>query len=242
MAAHQQNPEPAAPEQNKNKPNIFLTILLILLGVVVVLIGGILLGTILGGGLSDRGGSPGAPPVAVPTVGPNEPYAIANANVNVRSGPGTNYPSYGVAPMGSSAPVIGVSPDSGWWVVSISADVAADGRGWVSAAYVLAYNANNVPVIQPPAPPPDITPPPVQPGSQTVVTTEPVNVRSGPGNQFETYGKVPRGTTLEAVGRSDDSRWVAVKIPTSYNPQGIGWVNAAYLEPFDPSKLTIMPQ
>ena len=70
-----------------------------------------------------------------------------------------------------------------------------------------------------------------------VQTTEPVNVRAGPGNEFPSYGKVPAGTPLQAVGISQDGGWVAVKAPV---PNGIGWVSAAYLQPFDPSSLPTM--
>ncbi len=85
--------------------------------------------------------------------------------------------------------------------------------------------------------PPDVVPPPPAPGSVVVQTTEPVNVRAGPGNEFPSYGKVPAGTPLQAVGISQDGGWVAVMAPV---PSGIGWVSAAYLQPFDPSSLPTM--
>ncbi len=101
-------------------------------------------------GNSGTPSTPAPPEVIVPTPLPGSPSATALEPVNVRSGPGTNYPSYGVAAPGTQAEVIGVSPDGGWWVVSISIEYAPDGRGWVSADWVSVENAEGVPVIEPP--------------------------------------------------------------------------------------------
>jgi uncharacterized protein YraI len=204
----------------------------------------LVLGVMLGGLLVDRAGSdvadPNDPTVAPPAPPPGAPHAVANAYVNVRSGPSTDYPIYGVASPGQSAEIAGVSPDRGWWVLKIPTTASADGLGWVSAGYVTAFNAENVPVVQPPPPPPDIKPPTPESGSKTVVTSEPVNVRSGPGNQFPSYGKVHRGTVLIALGKSADAKWVTVKISVEVTPTGVGWVNASYLEPFDPGALPLV--
>jgi uncharacterized protein YraI len=57
-----------------------------------------------------------------------------------------------------------------------------------------------------------------------------INVRVGPSNQTESYGKVPVGTTFQIVGISDDSKWYAASIPTAIAPDGVGWVNANYVD------------
>ena len=62
------------------------------------------------------------------------PMATALEPINVRSGPGKAYESYGVASIGDTAEIIGVSADGSYWVVKISTDIAPDGRGWVPAA------------------------------------------------------------------------------------------------------------
>ena len=182
---------------------------------------------------------PDAPPVEpVPPV-TGEPYVTATTAVNVRSGPSTSYPIYGVAQPGASAPVSGISPDGGWYVITIPETYSPDGTAWVSADYatLTGATADELPIVQPPPPPPDVIPPTPEIGSIVVQTTEPVNVRAGPGNEFPSYGKVPIGTPLQAVGISQDGNWVAVIIPTSIAPSGIGWVNSAYLQPFDPASL-----
>ena len=78
------------------------------------------------------------------------PTATALEPINVRTGPGKEYESLGVASIGEIAEIIGKSEDGKYWVVKLSTEISPDGRGWVLATYVKAENAENVPVI--PAP------------------------------------------------------------------------------------------
>ncbi len=91
------------------------------------------------------------PPVELPPPDTNQAYGrvIAPIGVNVRTGPGPNYPIIGVAPYGAEGEIIGVSPDGSWWVSPVNG--APNNQGWVSADYVEAFNTENVPVVQPPA-------------------------------------------------------------------------------------------
>ena len=93
----------------------------------------------------------GSPIVENPELPEDAPIAEAIDTVNVRSGPSTDYPSYGLANAGDRALILGISEDSLWWVVELPTYVAPDGRGWVSAGYVNATNADEVPVIETPS-------------------------------------------------------------------------------------------
>ena len=92
----------------------------------------------------------GSPIVENPELPEDAPIAEAVDTVNVRTGPSTDYPSYGLANAGDRALILGISEDSLWWVVELPTYVAPDGRGWVSAGYVNATNADDVPVIETP--------------------------------------------------------------------------------------------
>lgn len=177
--------------------------------------------------------APTVPPASAlpPTPKPYTPYLITTANVNVRSGPSTEYPSYGVATQGTSFSVTGMSYDGGWWVVAIPTAITPDSQGWISADYANAYYVDNVPIVKPPDLPPDVPVVPTPaPNTATATTLEPLNVRSGPGNVYPSYGKVPSGTTFEVIGKSEDGRFWVVSIPTSVAPDGQGWISAAYCE------------
>jgi uncharacterized protein YraI len=223
--------EPTSSDQDSNGGSAGKTIgiiLLTLVGVVVVLVLGFFLAQVISGDSNTADASD--PTVVAPTPAPNTPYLVANTHVNVRSGPGTQYPVYGVSSPGQSAEVTGVSPDYTWWVIRIPTSVAPDGQGWMSADYVTVYNTENVPVVQPPPPPPEVQPSPPDTSGAYGVTTDVINVRVGPSNQTESYGKVPVGTTFQIVGISDDGKWYAASIPTAIAPDGVGWVNANYVD------------
>jgi uncharacterized protein YraI len=79
---------------------------------------------------------------------PATPVGTATTHLNVRAGPGTGYPILGELEPDQSVEITGVSPDGSWWQIRFAG--AADGRGWVSAAYVAARNTENVPIIKPP--------------------------------------------------------------------------------------------
>ncbi len=91
---------------------------------------------------------------------------LAERNINVRSGPGTNYPIISALQTGQSAPVIGQNEAGDWWQIEI---FGAD--GWVLASLVTAQNTGDVPVVATPAPPltPIATATPV-PTSTPIVT------------------------------------------------------------------------
>ena len=110
--------------------------------------------------------------VDIPEPDPGSPIAtvIAPEGVFVRTGPGTYYPSLGVAPLGETGTITGVSEDGQWWV--IEAPAVQGGQVWVSAAFVQAVNADNVPVVPTPVlPTPVPTPSPVPPPSPSISFT-----------------------------------------------------------------------
>jgi uncharacterized protein YraI len=148
-----------------------------------------------------------AAPVVPATPPTGAPTATAVEYVNVRTGPGTNYPVLGVASPGASAQVTGKSADGGWWQVSIPTTLAASGFGWVSASYVVTSNTGSVPVVSaPPAPPtvPATPPPPASGVSCVLVSQSPAD-----------------GTTL-TIGSPFTTTWVLK------NTGGVAWNSSTY--------------
>ncbi len=103
---------------------------------------------------SSKAGEVPASGAAAPA--PGGPGATAATDLNIRGGPGVEYAVVGALRTGQSAEITGVSPDGGWWQIRLLGQVAD--RGWVSARYVTAQNAANVPVVLPPGPPATATP------------------------------------------------------------------------------------
>jgi uncharacterized protein YgiM (DUF1202 family) len=103
-----------------------------------------------------------------PTLTPTDtrtpqPQAIAASTVNLRAGPGTNYPIVGSLPPNTAAPIVGRSADASWWQLQEPTGQTA----WVAASVVQASQTENVPVVV--APPPPATPTP----APTPVPTKP---------------------------------------------------------------------
>ncbi len=124
---------------------------------------------LVNGGPVDPVSPESRPPIEFPTPAPSMPAGtvIAPDGVNIRSGPGTNYPIIGFAPNGTTGTLIGRSNDDQWWAAG--APNLPGGVAWVAAAYVQATNADGLPIIQAPAPPaPVVTPTPQPTASPTI--------------------------------------------------------------------------
>jgi uncharacterized protein YraI len=174
--------------------------------------------------LADGTVSSGDPiPVETPQAG--SPTVTANTPVNVRSGPSTDFPILGGLQAGESAEVVGKNQDGSWWAIDIPTSYAADGIGWVSAAFVTASNTDSVQPIPTPTPPANIQPPEGGAGS-LVLVKETLNVYAGPGKEFDVLGKLPANTIVPVNSVSSDGRWLEVGISG-----GTGWIRSAYTVP-----------
>lgn len=145
------------------------------------------------------------PPTNTPEPAPTStPFVVVqSAPVRARLGPGTVYDDAGELASGGELTVIARSDDSTWWLVC-----CLDGQEvWVPAEAVAAQGSlEGVTVAAniPPAPTPTDTP---EPKPFVVVAAPLVNLRTGPGTEFDLLGQAPQGTRLEIVGRNEASDW-----------------------------------
>ncbi len=100
------------------------------------------------------------PPTATPTP---KPIVTINNDMNVRGGPGTNYPIIGTASPGQQYPITGKNPVGDWWKINYKNKV-----GWVYTPLVTATNSESVKVAvrippTPKPPTPTRTPRPARP-------------------------------------------------------------------------------
>ena len=110
---------------------------------------------------------------STPTPAPTEePELIevdenSSTKVNVRSGPGTNYPVIDQLDPGEDVPVTGFNFDSSWWQIDLGdVDDAAGSAGWVYAEIVqFRGDINDLTVAEAPPPPPTATPAPIEPAT-----------------------------------------------------------------------------
>ena len=105
--------------------------------------------------------SPTSPPTPTPTPTSQSPTVTISRAMNVRAGPGTNYPILGQASPGEQYPISGKNPAGGWWQIIYGGQYA-----WLYSPLVTATNPELVqvaPVIPAPPPTPIPTATPVPP-------------------------------------------------------------------------------
>jgi uncharacterized protein YraI len=149
--------------------------------------------------------APAAPaPQPLPPPAAGTPTVTAIEFVNVRSGPGTNYPAYGVAAPGASAEVTGKSQDGAWWQVKVPTTFAPSGLAWVSASFVIPQNTASVPVVAaPPAPPTTITPAPPATATCQIVSQSPADNSVLAANTAYTFTWVIKNTSTTKWDQSE---------------------------------------
>jgi hypothetical protein len=105
--------------------------------------------------------TPTEAPTRTPTLTPPpaRPQAVASITVNVRSGPGTNFPVIATLPPNVPIAIVGRNDSATWWQIE-----GPDGsRGWVAASVVQASPNVDVPIAQAPALPAQPSPTPAPP-------------------------------------------------------------------------------
>lgn len=169
-----------------------------------------------------------AAPVEVPAPGvkagslPGGPtgYVLVR-RLNIRTGPGTDYPVLGVAGYQEVVSLTGRNSEMSWLQIR-----RANGQqGWASASFIVASAAHlaALPIIDGAPPPPVPEPPSVQPFG--IVTAYRLNVRAGPDSHQAIIGQLNRRQVVSLVGRNPRSTWLQIRL----RDHSQGWVSARYI-------------
>lgn len=169
--------------------------------------------------------------------------AVLLTSAFLRDGANPSAAILGVAPAGATGEIVGRSQDNAWWQLRVPSTQAADGLGWIEAAYAFAFNAGNVPlaggvVVEPTIAPTQPLVLATRPAGSTTsggllkigTTTDTVNMRAGPGNQYDSYGVLATGTSGVIVATNPEGTWVAFSVPVSIAKDGKGWISALYVK------------
>ncbi len=167
------------------------------------------------------------------------PYVQLVDLTNVRSGPATTFDIVGRLAAGNAAPVVGRLESNDWWQIEV--EFEPDGKGWVFAEVVeFVGDASAVPIVEgPEAPIEEATETGDTAGDSTEQATESteqatdtsptieipaggVNVRAGPGLEFELLGRLDEGTSMPVVAKNDTGEWWQIIYADAEN--GLAWV------------------
>lgn len=152
------------------------------------------------------------PPTITPTVSPVA--GTTTSEINVRVDTSTASQSLGTVPAFSAIQVIGKDTSGLWFRVLINNEA-----GWVRADYVQLTDATaEVPVFIADA----------GNGSARGVVLRGVNVRSGPGQDFDSLGLLNQNDVIPLLGKDASAAWIKISYPVSTD--GTGWVAAEYLQ------------
>ncbi len=164
----------------------------------------------------------------MPTQTMAVPSAVAELNippvegttttqVNVRSGPSTASESLGLIGPFVKVEVIGKDASGSWYQI-IYAESAA-GRGWVRAEFVQVNAPAEIPLVE------------TTSGSGAAVSglvIQKVNVRNGPGTEYELLGVLNSSDVVFITGKDADGKWIQIEFASS--PDGKGWITAELLQ------------
>lgn len=212
---------------------------------------GLLLLILLALVLASRGVIPGAQqmvqkllaPQSTPTPGiqilpsptpqlfpPGTPLIIAIGMTQVYSGPGEDQDKVAILEPGRKARIIGMNEEESWWAVEMP--YLQGGRGWVMAERVQAENTLAVKVVSAEGSPVQEA----QVFSGKALTN--INVRSGPGLNYQKVGVVEMEQEVQLLGVDPQGFWY--QIQAADGPDGKGWIAVDYIQTSDSDELPVV--
>lgn len=165
------------------------------------------------------------PPLPTPTVAPVE--GISSTQINVRAGPSTASAVLGIIPPNTRVEIIGKDPGESWWQIQYPAGTKE--KGWVTAQYVTSGSPPEVPVIGGETNPD---------GGNVAVVQQQLNVRSGPGADFNSVGTLNPQDVASLIGKDANGAWLQIEFVAG--PDGKGWISAAFVQAKGVERLPIL--
>ena len=164
------------------------------------------------------------PPTATATTVPVE--GMTTTQVNVRATPSTAGTQLQILPPFAKVQIVGKDADEHWYMI-LYPD-APEGTGWVTAQYVnIIQGKDKIPVVG--GVPTQALSPNETPGSSASgVVVQQVNVRKGPGTDFDAIGTLEPQDVVVLTGQDPSGMWLQIQY--SSGPDGFGWVAAAFIE------------
>jgi uncharacterized protein YraI len=185
---------------------------------------------------------PTTPPPATATVQPstNVPTlttieGTTSTKVNVRAEPSTAGATLSIIDASATIQIIGKDSGGNWYQIIFPQ--GPDGKGWVTAQYVTVKDKDAIKVIG--AAPASTS----GSGSGSIsgpsgVIIQQVNVRNGPGTQFDALGTLNPKDVVTLIGKDSSGSWLEIAFAKA--PDGKGWVASSYVQASGAENLPIV--
>ncbi|CEN93325.1 SH3 domain-containing protein [Paraclostridium sordellii] len=144
------------------------------------------------------------------------------SELNVRSGPGTNYPAITQVKIYDTLDVVAKNIDNGWLKIQLK----NGSTGWISGRYVTIATNDTVNITNK-----DIH---VADGPAQVTVSE-LNVRSGPGTNYSVISQVKKGNILAVIAVNTSNNWLKIQ----FKDGTTGWVSGKYVTVPDLEELNL---
>jgi uncharacterized protein YgiM (DUF1202 family) len=158
---------------------------------------------------------------APPTGPPIYPGYVRADLLNVRFGPGLSYGVVTTARYGEQVNLLARTASADWLKIRLSTGQ----EGWAVVRYIeVSPDAlNSLPVLDQGTPP--------STGPTAKVAVHRLNVRGGPGLNYNVIATLRWGETRLLVGRSADCNWLQIRLPDTLPTfaEPTGWVLARYV-------------
>lgn len=154
------------------------------------------------------------PPSPPPTATPPPIKGITSTQVYVRKEPNSAADELGLLGPATRVDIVGKDPSGNW--LQLIYPAGGSTLGWVAAQYVVTTDKEVIPV----AADPEL--------DSSAVVTQLVNVRDGPGLEFESAGTLHPNDVVILTARDSSSTWVQVRFPAATD--GLGWISALYVQ------------
>ncbi len=151
-------------------------------------------------------------PATLPIVSLIE--GTTTTQINVRSEPSTIGNSFGTIAAFSKVQIIGRESNGAWYQIVYSN--SPDGKGWVTATYVQVDATAEIPVVETGT---------TSGLSVNGLVVQPVNVRSGPGTNYESLGTLSPNDVVKVTGKDPGSSWLQIDFKSE-----AGWVATEFLK------------
>jgi uncharacterized protein YraI len=170
------------------------------------------------------------PPPPPPTVAPVE--GVTSTQLNVRAEPSTAGSVLGIIPADTRVEIVGKDPGESWWQINYPQGQGTDGKGWVTAEYIITLATPDVPIIGGDRGDPN--------EGNVAVVQQQINVRSGPGTGFNSLGTLNPQDVVQLTGKDANGAWL--QIGFAAGPEGKAWINAAFVQALGVENLPIITE